>query len=87
VRVFEKADLDRSGTIDATELGRVLSTEYGSFSPRTVRRMLQLYADDKNNTTCIGTFDIPWTLEMPTLPLASELILMNPSQQHVEVSV
>ncbi|KAH8960122.1 hypothetical protein BDL97_06G114900 [Sphagnum fallax] len=54
VRVFEKADLDRSGTIDAMELGRVLSTEYGSFSPRTVRRMLHLYADDKNNTTCIG---------------------------------
>jgi hypothetical protein len=62
VRVFENADLDRSGTIDAMELGRVLSTEYGSFSPRTVRRMLHLYADDKNNTTCIGIFDIPWTL-------------------------
>jgi hypothetical protein len=56
VRVFEQADTDRSGTIEAKELGKILSADYGDFSPRTVRLMLHLYADNKTDTTRIGTF-------------------------------
>ncbi|CAK9238569.1 unnamed protein product [Sphagnum troendelagicum] len=54
VRVFEQADTDRSGTIEAKELGKILSADYGDFSPRTVRLMLHLYADNKTDTTRIG---------------------------------
>jgi hypothetical protein len=54
VSVFEMADTDGSGTIDAKELARVLSV-YSPFSPRTVRLMLHIYADNSYNTTSIGT--------------------------------
>jgi calcium-binding protein CML len=47
------ADTDGSGTIDAKELARVLSV-YSPFSPRTVRLMLHIYADNSYNTTSIG---------------------------------
>ncbi|CAK9199252.1 unnamed protein product [Sphagnum troendelagicum] len=53
VSVFEMADTDGSGTIDAKELARVLSV-YSPFSPRTVRLMLHIYADNSYNTTSIG---------------------------------
>ncbi|XP_024385246.1 probable calcium-binding protein CML48 [Physcomitrium patens] len=53
-RLFQMADLDRSGTIDAHELGRVLSTGRVAFSPRTLRLMLHLFGDLKNDSTRIG---------------------------------
>ncbi|KAG0567382.1 hypothetical protein KC19_7G131200 [Ceratodon purpureus] len=54
VRMFQQADADRSGTIDANELGRVLSQGRVAFSPRTLRLMLHLFADNKSDTTRIG---------------------------------
>jgi calcium-binding protein CML len=45
---------DRSGSIDVNELGRVLSQGRVAFSPRTLRLMLHLFADNKSDTTRIG---------------------------------
>jgi calcium-binding protein CML len=53
VEIFQQADGDRSGTIDAAELGRLLSEGRVAFSPRTVRLMLHLFADTAD-TTRIG---------------------------------
>lgn len=54
IGMFQQADVDRSGTIDAHELGRVLSQGRPPFSPRTTRLMLHLFADNRNDTTRIG---------------------------------
>lgn len=54
ISMFQQADVDRSGTIDAYELGRVLSQGRPPFSPRTLRLMLHLFADNRNDTTRIG---------------------------------
>lgn len=54
VRMFQQADSDRSGTIDAIELGRVLPAGRVAFSPRTLRLMLHLFADNKADPTRIG---------------------------------
>jgi Ca2+-binding EF-hand superfamily protein len=58
VRIFEQTDSDRSGYIDAAELGRVLSTDgYTPFSPRTVRLILHLFAENQTDPTRVGKFD------------------------------
>ncbi|CAM6049532.1 unnamed protein product [Sphagnum compactum] len=55
VRIFEQTDSDRSGYIDAAELGRVLSTDgYTPFSPRTVRLILHLFAENQTAPTRVG---------------------------------
>lgn len=54
IEIFQKADGDRSGTIDANELGRLLSEDRVAFSPRTVRLMLHLFTDNPADTTRIG---------------------------------
>lgn len=54
IQIFQQADSDRSGTIDATELGRLLSEGRVAFSPRTVRLMLHLFADNPSDPTRIG---------------------------------
>lgn len=54
VRMFQQADADRSGSIGVNELGRVLSQGRVAFSPRTLRLMLHLFADNKNDTSKIG---------------------------------
>jgi calcium-binding protein CML len=45
---------DRSGSIDANELGRVLSQGRVAFSPQTLRLMLHLSAGNKSDMTRIG---------------------------------
>lgn len=52
-QVFLAADRDGSGTIDAVELQRVLSGRSPT-SMRTVRLMLHLFADNRNDTSRIG---------------------------------
>ena len=54
VMMFQQADVDRSGSIDANELGRVLSQGRVAFSPRTLRLMLHLYSDIKSDPSRIG---------------------------------
>jgi calcium-binding protein CML len=54
VQVFERADNNRSGTIDARELREVLSLGRYPFTDRTVRLMLHLFADNRNDTSRIG---------------------------------
>lgn len=54
IQIFQQADVDRSGTIDANELGRLLSEGRVAFSPRTVRLMLHLFADNPADPTRIG---------------------------------
>ncbi|KAG0615580.1 hypothetical protein M758_5G053000 [Ceratodon purpureus] len=54
IQIFQQADVDRSGTIDANELGRLLSEGRVAFSPRTVRLMLHLFADNPSDPTRIG---------------------------------
>ena len=54
IQIFQDADVDRSGTIDANELGRLLSEGRVAFSPRTVRLMLHLFADNPADPTRIG---------------------------------
>lgn len=54
VSMFQQADVDRSGSIDAYELGRVLSQGRAAFSPRTLRLILHLFADNRNDTSRIG---------------------------------
>jgi calcium-binding protein CML len=55
VRIFEQTDSDRSGYIDGAELGRVLSTDgYTPFSPRTVRLILHLFAENQTDPTKVG---------------------------------
>jgi len=55
VHIFEQTDSDRSGYIDAAELGRVLSTDgYTPFSPRTVRLILHLFAENQTDPTRVG---------------------------------
>lgn len=54
IDIFQQADHDRSGTIDANELGRLLSEGRVAFSPRTIRLMLHLFADNPADTTRIG---------------------------------
>lgn len=53
IEIFNQADGDRSGSIDADELGRLLSSGRVAFSPRTIRLMLHLFADTAD-TTRIG---------------------------------
>lgn len=48
IRAFELGDIDGSGTIDAAELGRVLSSGL-PFSTRTVHLMLHLYSNQGSN--------------------------------------
>ncbi len=58
VRIFEQTDSDRSGYIDGAELGRVLSTDgYTPFSPRTVRLILHLFAENQTDPTKVGKLD------------------------------
>lgn len=52
--MFQQADADRSGSIDANELGRVLSTGPVAFSPRTLQLMLHLFSDNKADPSRIG---------------------------------
>lgn len=55
VNIFQQADVDRSGSIDSYELGRVLTQSIRvTFSPRTLRLMLHLFADNRNDTSRIG---------------------------------
>lgn len=54
VQIFQQADVDRSGTIDANELGRLLSEGRVRFSPRTLRLMLHLFADNPADPSRIG---------------------------------
>lgn len=54
IQVFQNADKNRSGTIDARELRDVLSVGRFPFTDRTVRLMLHLFADNRGDTSRIG---------------------------------
>lgn len=54
IQIFQQADLDRNGTIDANELQRLLSQGREAFTPRTVRLMVHLFAENQSDPTRIG---------------------------------
>lgn len=54
IQIFQQADVDRSGTIDANELVRLLTAGPESFTPRTCRLMIHLFAENQADPTRIG---------------------------------
>lgn len=54
IQIFQQADLDRNGTVDANELQRLLSVGREPFTPRTVRLMVHLFAENQSDPTRIG---------------------------------
>jgi calcium-binding protein CML len=54
VTEFSRADMNQNGTIEATELKSMLSSQDNPFSHRTVRLMLHLFAENRADTSRIG---------------------------------